>query len=57
MLSLCNERERDEADWRLLFQEADPQFEVLHVFTPKGSSTMGIIDVKWEQTEQNLPHN
>jgi hypothetical protein len=50
MLSICNARERDEADWRLLFHKADPRFKVLRVFTPKGSA-LGIIDVEWEQTE------
>lgn len=50
MLSLCNSRERDEADWRQVFQEADPRFKVLRVFTPKGSA-LGIIDVAWERED------
>jgi hypothetical protein len=47
MLSICNARERDEADWRQVFEEADTRFKVLRVFTPKGSA-LGIIDVAWE---------
>jgi hypothetical protein len=50
MLSLCNSRERDEADWRQVFQEADPRFKVLRVFTPKGSA-LGIVDVAWERED------
>lgn len=46
MLSICNARERDEADWRSVFAEADPGFRVLRVFTPKGSA-LGIVDVEW----------
>jgi hypothetical protein len=51
MLSICNSRERDEDDWRKVFQEASPQFKVLRVFTPKGSA-LGIIDVVWEGDEK-----
>ena len=48
MLSICNARERDEEDWRQVFKEADSRFEVLRVFTPKGSA-LGIIDVVWKE--------
>lgn len=47
MLSICNAREREEADWRQVFQEADPRFKVMRIFTPK-ESALGIIDVAWE---------
>lgn len=48
MLSICNARERDEEDWRQVFKEADSRFEVLRVFTPKGSA-LGIVDVVWKE--------
>lgn len=46
MLSICNSRERDEKEWRQLFEKADLCFKVLRVFTPKGSA-LGIMDVVW----------
>ena len=48
MLSICNARERDTEDWRQVFEDADPRFKVLRVFTPSGSA-LGIIDVVWER--------
>jgi hypothetical protein len=50
MLSICNAREREEADWRQVFGEADSRFKVLRVFTPK-ESALGIIDVAWERED------
>lgn len=47
MLSLFNSRERDETDWRILFQKADPRFKVLKSWVPQGA-TLAIIDVIWE---------
>lgn len=47
MLTLCNAYEREEQDWKRLFQEADPRFHVRTMSVPKGA-TEGIIEVIWE---------
>ncbi|KAG9248128.1 hypothetical protein BJ878DRAFT_396276, partial [Calycina marina] len=48
MRSLCNFRERDEADWRQILKKAHSRFQVLRVFTTKGSA-LGIVDVTWTE--------
>ena len=47
MLTLCNARERDRDDWKMLFHEADSRFHFIGAYVPKGSS-LGIIEAKWE---------
>ncbi|RAH84214.1 O-methyltransferas-like protein [Aspergillus japonicus CBS 114.51] len=47
MLTLCNAYEREEQDWKRLFQEADPRFHVRTMSVPKGA-TEGILEVIWE---------
>ncbi|KAJ5533463.1 O-methyltransferase-like protein [Penicillium frequentans] len=46
MLTLCNAYEREDHDWKRLFRDADPRFEILTMFAPKGA-TEGIIEVVW----------
>ncbi|RAH69805.1 putative O-methyltransferase [Aspergillus aculeatinus CBS 121060] len=46
MLSLFNSRERDAADWRALFAQADPRFRWRGVTKPAGSN-LSVIQVSW----------
>ena len=46
MLSLFNSRERDEADWRMLFHQADERFKDIKLWVPEGA-TMAIIEAIW----------
>ncbi|RDW81607.1 uncharacterized protein DSM5745_05164 [Aspergillus mulundensis] len=48
MLTLCNSREREEADWIALFAMADPRFVDARVkmWTPAGAA-MSIIEIVW----------
>lgn len=47
MFSLFNSREREEADWRMLFHEADKRFKDIKIWVPEGA-TMAIIEASWE---------
>ena len=46
MLSLFNAREREEAEWRVLFKEADERFTDIKIWVPNGA-TMAIIEARW----------
>ena len=46
-----NARERTLADWKALFEEADPAFELKSVIEPKGSA-MGILEFVWEGADR-----
>lgn len=46
MLSLFNSREREEADWRRLFHEADARFTKVKIWVPDGA-TLAIIEAVW----------
>ncbi|KAF2493673.1 cercosporin toxin biosynthesis protein [Lophium mytilinum] len=46
MLSLLNSREREERDWRSLFEEADKRFRVEAVERKEGE-TIAVITVRW----------
>jgi len=46
MLTLFNARERDEDDWKVLFQRADPRFKFQGIKQPKGS-TLALILATW----------
>lgn len=46
MLSLFNAREREEAEWRSLFKQADKRFTDLQIWAPSGAS-MAIIEARW----------
>ncbi|MCJ1369595.1 hypothetical protein MMC20_000807 [Loxospora ochrophaea] len=46
MLSLFNSREREESDWRALFQSADPRFQDVTIHVPDGA-TLAIIESIW----------
>ena len=45
ILSLFNAREREEAEWRVLFKEADERFTVIKIWVPNGA-TMAIIEAR-----------
>ena len=45
-LSLFNAREREEAEWRVLFKEADERFTGIKIWVPNGA-TMAIIEARW----------
>lgn len=47
MWRMFNAKERDEADWRRLFSEADERFRVIRVVRLPGQS-LGIIEVEWQ---------
>lgn len=47
MLTLCNGRERDADDWKLLFAEIDSRLRLINAFVPEGSS-LGIVEAVWE---------
>ncbi|KAL4910754.1 S-adenosyl-L-methionine-dependent methyltransferase [Aspergillus multicolor] len=46
MLTLCNSREREEADWVELFKKADSRFSNVKMWTPPGAA-LSIIEVVW----------
>ena len=46
MLSFFNSREREKADWEILFHEADERFAEVKVWTPEGSC-FAIIEATW----------
>ncbi|RAQ98860.1 putative O-methyltransferase [Stemphylium lycopersici] len=47
MLEIGNARERDLAEWKGLFEEADTKFKFLELHQPPGSS-LAIVEVVWE---------
>ena len=47
MFSLFNSREREEADWHMLFHEADKRFKDIKIWMPDGA-TLAIIEAVWE---------
>ena len=47
MLTLCNARERDRADWEMLFKQADNRFRFVDAVVPEGSS-LAIIEAVWQ---------
>jgi hypothetical protein len=47
MLTLCNARERDRDDWKMLFEKADSRFRFVDAFVPEGSS-LAIIEAIWQ---------
>lgn len=47
MLTLCNARERDSDDWKMLFKQADERFHFVGAFVPEGSS-LAIIEARWQ---------
>ncbi|KAL4902137.1 hypothetical protein BDW74DRAFT_186935 [Aspergillus multicolor] len=53
MLTLCNSREREEADWRELFSKADSRFAYAEVkiWTPLGAA-MSIIEIVWPRDDR-----
>jgi hypothetical protein len=44
----ANAKERDEEDWRRVFEMADPRFAQFKVQLPKGSQRLALISVVWE---------
>ena len=46
MLSLFNAREREEAEWHVLFKKADERFTDIKIWVPNGA-TMAIIEARW----------
>ncbi|KAF4629778.1 hypothetical protein G7Y89_g8370 [Cudoniella acicularis] len=46
-----NARERTLADWKALFEEADPAFKLRNVIEPKGSA-MSILEFVWEGAKE-----
>ena len=46
MLTLFNAREREEDDWRALFEQADPRFKVVRVSSAPGGGS-GVIEAVW----------
>ena len=46
MLGIFDSRERDQDEWKLLFQEADPRFDFIGVEEPRGSA-LAIIEARW----------
>lgn len=46
-MCLTNSKEREQEDWRSLFEEADPRFKWLGAKLPEGSR-LWIIDSVWE---------
>ena len=47
MMTMSGSMEREEADWKALFAEADSRFQVVSIEKPPMSS-LGIIVVNWE---------
>jgi SAM-dependent methyltransferase len=47
MLELHNGKERDDDDWRQLFNDCDPRFKYLGVTRPPGSR-LAVVQAKWE---------
>ena len=50
MLSLFNSREREEEDWRSIFQQADTRFTDIKVWVPEGA-TLAIIEATLGQRQ------
>lgn len=46
MLTVHNAGEREEGDWRKLFQEADNRLQNINIWTPPGSG-LSIIEATW----------
>lgn len=46
MLGIFDSRERDQDEWKLLFQEADPRFDFIGVEEPRGEA-LAIIEARW----------
>lgn len=47
MMVAMNAREREEADWKALFEKADPRYKYLGAKRPEGSR-MWLIEAVWE---------
>jgi len=47
MLSLCNSREREEQDWKTLFERADANFVNFKATRIKESPASGVFVVEW----------
>jgi len=47
MLLIMNAKEREEDDWKGLFEKADPRFKYLGARQPQGSQ-MWIIEAIWD---------
>jgi hypothetical protein len=47
MMVAANAKEREEGDWRALFEKADPRFKYLGVKRPAGSR-MALVEAAWK---------
>lgn len=46
MFTNFNSRERERTDWKMIFEQADPRFKNLSIWTPEGSA-LCIIECEW----------
>jgi hypothetical protein len=52
MMIAMNAKEREDADWRALFEKADPRYKYLGAKLPEGSR-MGLIEAVWKGEEES----
>lgn len=52
MLTLFNARERDQDNWKALFEQVDPRFKFVSAKRTKENSPPAVIVANWEGQEQ-----